>query len=69
MSCHLARDAKVTYVSFASKPDLLPKFLQNSDFRSYIACFNTHEENLNLGVKGQKMVQNDKIFCLSHSVY
>ena len=46
MSCHLPRDAKATNISFASKPYFLPKFLQNSDFRPCIICFNTHEENL-----------------------
>ena len=29
-----------------SKPDFLPKFLQNSDFGPCVTCFNTHEEIL-----------------------
>ena len=46
MSYLLARDVKVTNVTFASKPDFLTKFLQNSDFRPCVKCFNTNEENL-----------------------
>ena len=46
MSYLLARDVKVTNVTFASKPDFLTKFLQNSDFRPCVTCFNTNEENL-----------------------
>ena len=46
MSCHLARNAKVKNNSFVSKPDFLPKFLQDSDFGLCVTCFNTHEENL-----------------------
>ena len=34
---------KLPNVTFASKPDYLPKFLQNSDFRPCVTCFNTQE--------------------------
>ena len=44
MSCNLAKDAKVTNVSFASKPYFLPKYLQNSDFRPCVTCFNTRRK-------------------------
>ena len=37
---------KYQNVAFASKPDFLLKYFENSDFRPCIKCFNTHEEDL-----------------------
>ena len=45
MACHLSWNAKVKINSFASKPDVLPKFLQKPDFKPCVTCSNTHEEN------------------------
>ena len=41
MSNVLARDAKITECYFCIKTDFLPKYLQNSDFRPCVSCFNT----------------------------
>ena len=37
---------KYQNVAFASKPDFLLKYFENSDFRPCIKCFNTHAEDL-----------------------